>query len=201
MTGRALLGSLLFGAAVLPYATLWVSRSGHVRARAVRFARTGWHRYAAITGAGSALYTLASSGGGTPLPTPPVTLAWAVVTLSFALHAHVEVLVAAEAMRAYPDDRALHYDLPRPRTWLATSARIVSAWGWVMRARHPLLAPAFLVCALGFALGPALLPGGEWVLLALAADCLVLGGCCLPWPPLDRGAVRTLRGVLATSIG
>ncbi|WP_254537407.1 hypothetical protein [Halomarina litorea] len=183
MTSTSFLVSLVAGAVLLPYATLWLSRSGRVRERAVRFARTGWHRWLAVGGAVLALYTLAA-GGGRLLPAPPIPLAWAAVTLSLVTAAHVEVLVAAEAMRAYPDDRALHYDLSRPCTWVATSARIVSAWGWLMRERHPWLAPGFLASSLSLALGPqfGVVPVSVWS--ALAASTLVLGLCCLPFPRL-----------------
>jgi hypothetical protein len=196
MTGVPL--ALAGGATALPYATLWLTRSGRLRERARRLARTGWHRRAAGASVALALYTLASSAGGSPLPAPPIEVAWAVVTLSLAVYAHVDLLVAAGTMRAYPDGGELHYDLASPRTWPATSARIVSAWGWLVGERHPWLAPAFLALSLSFGLGAALVPWLGWV--ALSADCLVLGVCCLPWPA-DRRVAAAFGRAVGTSTG
>ena len=96
-------------------------------------------------------------------------------------YAHVGLFAAAAAVRSYPDDRALHYDLATPRAWPATSARIVSAWGVVMR-RRGWLWPAFALSGVLFALGPRFVGTAWW--LALAADALVLAVCCLPFPQL-----------------
>ncbi|MWG35192.1 hypothetical protein [Halomarina oriensis] len=167
---------LVVGALVVPYATLWASRSGRVRSGAVAIARRGVHRVVASVGVGVGLLTLAGA-----VPSPVVPAAWAATLSCVVVVAHVDLLVAAERMRSSPDDRALHYDLRRPRTWLTTSARIVSAWGAVMR-RHPWCWPALFVSSLLFALGPRFVGSVWW--LALSADTLVLALCCLPFPRL-----------------
>ncbi|MFD1512013.1 hypothetical protein [Halomarina rubra] len=171
--------SLVVGAVGLPYATLWATRSARVRHRAVAAADRGWHRVAALVGAGVGVLTLGAANGGGPAI--PFWFGWALATFGLLAFAHVDLFVAAARMRSYPDDRALHYDLATPRTWPATSARIVSAWGVVMR-RHRWLWPALLACSVLFALGPRVVATTWW--LALAADTLVLGLCCLPFPRL-----------------
>jgi hypothetical protein len=165
---------LLVGAVALPYATLWASRSGRLRHEAV--ARRGWHRLTALLAAGVGVLALAGV-----VPSSLVVTAWVVTLLGVVTFAHTELFVAAERMRSYPDDRALHYDLRTPRTWLVTSARIVSAWGVVIRCQ-PWLWPALLASSVLFALGTRFVGGAWW--LALAGDTLVLGLCCLPFPQL-----------------
>lgn len=191
MTRTSLLASLVVGATLLPYATLWLSRSERARRSAVRFARTGWHRWLAAAGATLALSTLAASGGGL-LPMPPVPLAWAAVTLSLVVYAHVEVLTAAAAMRAYPDDRVLHFDLRRPPTWPATGWRIYATWGYLMTTRYPWLRAAFLSCAVLW------LVGGQFLrpelAVALAADHAVLGLSCAHARVADRTTPRERLG-------
>jgi len=172
--GRAVLVQLVVGGLLVPYATLWATRSARLRRAAVGTARRGGHRVAAFVGVTTGLLALAE---GPPALSP--TVAWALALLGVAGFAHVDLFVAAGRMRLYPDDRALHYDLRVPSTWPVTSARIVSAWGVVMR-RHPWLWPALLASSVLFALGPRVVGGVWW--LALAADTLVLALCCLPFP-------------------
>ncbi|MFC5970443.1 hypothetical protein ACFPYI_03790 [Halomarina salina] len=198
-----MLPALAVGLVVLPYATLWVSRSGRVRAGALTVARQGWHTLLALAGVSVGLLALGTAGGVGPAI--PLVVAWAAALLGVVAYAHVDLFVAAAAMRTYPDDRALHYDLAAPRTWAATSARIVSAWGVVMR-RHGWLLPAFLLACVLFALGPSVLGGvGVAWWLALAADALVLGVCCLPFPRLVALPAEftdgTQSGKSRTSIG
>lgn len=171
--------ALVVGLVVLPYATLWVSRSARVRAAALAVARRRWHSRGALVGVATGILALGTAGGAAPA-IPPV-LAWAAALVGVATYAHVGLFVAAATMRAYPDDRALHYDLAAPRTWPATSARIVSAWGVVMR-RRAWLWPAFALSCVLFALGPRFAGTVWWV--AMAADALVLAVCCLPFPRL-----------------
>jgi hypothetical protein len=173
------------GCVVGPYATLWASRSARLRDAALAVARRRWHARLALAGAGVGVGSLALGAAGGAGPAPPVATAWTVATLALAAFAHVELLVAADRLRAYPDGRALHYDGRAPSSWPATSARIVSAWGVVMR-RHRLLWPAFAACGVLFATGPAVGVDGaaRWLALALSGDALALALCCLPFPRL-----------------
>jgi hypothetical protein len=186
---------LAVGGLLVPYATLWLTRSAGARRAARRVGRGGHHRRLALLGAGVGLLALGSGG---LVPRVPPVPAWATTTLALVGFALVDLLVAADRLRAYPDDRALHYDLPNPRTWPATSARTVSAWGVVTR-RHPFLAPALAACSALFALGPRFVGGAWW--LAPAAGALVLSACCLPLPrlvALPAGFVRAVESRTST---
>lgn len=182
-----LLLSAAVGAAALPYATLWASRSSRIRALAVRIAATRWHARAALAAAAVGLYTLAASTGGSALPAPPIGPAWGTVTVPLFAYASVETFVAADRMRSYPDDRALHFDLGRPRTWPGTAQLIYAAWTSLLAARGRWIAPAYLGSAALWTVGGALSTVPPTAALALAADAAVLGICCTYVPRAGRG--------------
>lgn len=179
------------GAALVPYATLWLSRSARLRRDAIRIAASRWHARGALAACALSLYVLGASGSAL-LPVPPLAPAATAAALGLSAYAHVETLVAAEAMRTYPDERALHFDLGRPRTWPATARLIYAAWTHLLATRHRWIAPAFLGSAALWAVGARRLPSN--VALALAADAAVLGLCCAYGPPVDRAAVASKLG-------
>jgi nucleotide-binding universal stress UspA family protein len=174
------------GATLLPYATLWLSRSARLRRAAIRIAASRWHARGALAACALSLYVIGASGSAL-LPVPPLAPAATAAALGVSAYAHVETFVAAEAMRTYPDEQALHFDLERPRTWLATARLIYAAWTYLLATRHRPLAPAFLGSAALWVGGARLLPAD--VALALAADAAVLGLCCVYGPSVDREAV------------
>ncbi|PSQ01498.1 hypothetical protein BRC94_03485 [Halobacteriales archaeon QS_5_70_17] len=179
----------LVAGAVLPYATLWATRSAGFRALALRVAATRWHARAGLAAAAVGPYVLGASNGGSVLPAPPAGPALGAASLGLFAYASVETFVAADRMRSYPDDRALHFDLGRPGGWPGTALLIYAAWTSLLAARHRWTAPAYLGSAALWAVDGALstLPLPPSVALALAADAAVLGLCCSYGPRVGRG--------------
>ncbi|WP_254543495.1 hypothetical protein [Halomarina pelagica] len=167
--------AVAIGAIALPYATLWLSRSARVRSVARRLDRTGWPSRFALVAAALAIAALGLAGSA--LVTFPVAPAWAFVTLALFGYAHVELFVAACELRRYPDERTLHFALDAPASWPHTALRIYATWTYVLRTRHPWLAPAFLACAVLWGIAPYVgIPTVPAV--ALASDSLVLSLAC-----------------------
>lgn len=175
--------AVLVGAVVLPYLALWVSRVGRVRGVAVAVNGTGWH---AVVGLVGVVLTVLTLGVGLP----PAALVVAGVLVGG--YAHVEAFVAADEIRRYPDDRALHYDLGRPGTWPATSLRTYATWTWLQRARHPWTAGAFTASAALVLAGVVYAPLPA---LALGAYGAAMALACNPLPaPGQRRAAERLSG-------
>ncbi|MFC7155444.1 hypothetical protein ACFQPA_08245 [Halomarina halobia] len=167
--------AVALGAVALPYATLWLSRSARVRSVARRLDRTGWPSRLALVAAALSIAALGLAGSA--FVTFPVAPAWAFVTLALFGYAHVELFVAADELRRYPDERALHFALDAPATWPSTAMRIYSTWTYLVRTRHPWLALAYLACAALWGVAPYVgLPPAAAVVLA--SDSLVLSLAC-----------------------
>jgi hypothetical protein len=174
--------------ALAPYLTLWLSRSDRARRAARRAADAGWHARVGAAGAALLLLAVGASAGRPGLP------AWVpgVAALGPAAYAHVGTLVAADEIRRYPSERALHFDLDRPGTWPATAWLILATWTWLCRTRHPLVGPAYL----SGVLAPVALPPAPAV--AVAAYSLVMAVSCAPVPlPGHARAAATLGPRLA----